>query len=54
VGNALRDSKLFKTPCIVCGSLKSEAHHEDYSKPLEVIWLCRRHHMERHRRYEAT
>lgn len=21
-----------------------QAHHEDYSKPLEVQWLCRRHH----------
>jgi len=54
VGNALRSKKLQKTPCVVCGNLKSEAHHEDYSKPLEVIWLCRMHHMERHRRYEAT
>jgi len=25
-------------------------HHEDYSKPFEVIWLCRFHHKERHRK----
>jgi hypothetical protein len=25
------------------------AHHEDYDKPLDVIWLCRTHHKLRHR-----
>jgi len=51
VNRALRSKKLIKTPCVVCGNLRSEAHHEDYSKPLEVIWLCRTHHAERHRKY---
>lgn len=48
VNNAVRDGRLVKQPCQVCGGLKVEGHHEDYSKPLEVVWLCRRHHMERH------
>lgn len=43
-GNAVRDGKLVRKPCEICGKEKSEAHHEDYSKPLEVIWLCKQHH----------
>lgn len=33
--------------CVVCGD-KAEAHHEDYTKPLDVVWLCRKHHKQRH------
>lgn len=44
VGNAIRDGKLIKQPCQVCRSEDVEGHHEDYSKPLEVEWLCSRHH----------
>ena len=45
VSNALRGGKLKKTPCMVCAEEKVNAHHEDYDKPLEVLWLCRKHHM---------
>lgn len=48
IGNWLRDTGAQRPPCEVCGDPKSDAHHEDYSKPLEVIWLCRKHHAERH------
>lgn len=45
VGNAIRDGKLKKKPCEICGTTKYlVAHHEDYSKPLDVIWLCSAHH----------
>lgn len=37
--------KVLKQPCEVCGGLNVEAHHEDYSKPLEVRWLCRGKHL---------
>jgi hypothetical protein len=46
VGNAIRDGRLIRKPCEVCGLEKSEAHHADYSKPLEVRWLCLIHHRE--------
>lgn len=35
-------------PCQVCG-LPGVAHHEDYSQPLAVTWLCPRHHAELHK-----
>jgi hypothetical protein len=48
VGNAVRDGKLVRGTCerLHEGTCKGriEAHHEDYSKPLEVRWLCSRHH----------
>ena len=48
VNNALRDGRLTKQPCVICGSDKSEAHHYDYSKPLDIFWLCRKHHLQLH------
>lgn len=51
---AVNNGSLNKTPCIKCGNEKSEAHHEDYMKPLEVIWLCRKHHAEHHKLKEIT
>jgi hypothetical protein len=49
VGNALRDGKIFKQPCFVCGDPKTEGHHPDYDRPLEVVWLCMKHHKEAHK-----
>ena len=46
LGNAVRDRRIIKEPCCVCGNNISTAHHEDYSKPLEVVWVCLKHHKE--------
>lgn len=49
VNNAIRDKRMFKLPCQECGSeVGVHGHHEDYSKPLSVIWLCPVHHKQRH------
>lgn len=45
---AIRNGTLVRQPCEKCGDEKVEAHHDDYSKPLEVRWLCRKHHLEHH------
>lgn len=49
LGNAVRDGKVKRQSCERCGSLRTQGHHEDYSRPLEVMWLCPKHHGERHR-----
>lgn len=50
VNYAKRMGYLKKQPCEVCGeTYRVNAHHDDYSKPLEVRWLCYRHHHEHHK-----
>lgn len=44
---ALRNGQLRQLPCLVCGE-KSEGHHPDYSRPLDVVWLCPAHHKQAH------
>ena len=39
---------LVPQPCEVCGATRTEAHHEDYGRPLDVRWLCRPHHRALH------
>jgi hypothetical protein len=47
VNNAIRDGKLTRLPCFVCGE-KAVAHHPDYDAPLDVVWLCVPHHRQAH------
>ena len=44
VYRALQSGILKKGKCLVCASPDTEAHHDDYEKPLEVKWFCRKHH----------
>lgn len=45
----LSRGRLKRSPCVICGDPQAEMHHPDYSKPLDIRWLCRRHHRELHR-----
>lgn len=46
----IKRGKIIKQPCKICGDLNVQAHHNDYSKPLEVQWLCPTHHIEEHKK----
>lgn len=50
VRSALRNGTLQRPDaCSSCGvPCKPDAHHEDYSKPLDVTWLCRGCHRRGH------
>jgi len=49
VARAIRNGSLVRVPCVRCGEQKSLAHHEDYEKPLDVMWLCQPCHKQRHK-----
>ncbi len=51
--NALKSGKLVRQPCEVCEEPKTEMHHDNYSMPLEVRWLCHLHHRELEGRLKA-
>ena len=50
VHQAIKKKKLTKNKCKVCGNPNSQAHHEDYTKPLDIIWLCSKHHYRKNRK----
>ncbi|HTL13090.1 MAG TPA: hypothetical protein VL588_11405 [Bdellovibrionota bacterium] len=49
VSNAIQSGKLTRQPCEQCGAERTHAHHDDYSEPLSVRWLCKPHHDAHHR-----
>lgn len=52
LNNALRDGRAQRSLCEKCGA-KAQAHHEDYTKALDVVWLCPKHHKARHHELDA-
>lgn len=54
--NAVKSGKIKREKCKFCKNEKTHGHHYDYSKPMDVIWLCRSchakfHYIERLSRY---
>ena len=47
VQRAIARGDIIVQPCTICGA-KAEAHHDDYTKPLDVRWLCPLHHNQHH------
>lgn len=45
--------KIERGPCAICGSDNAQAHHHDYRKPFDVVWLCVTHHAAIHRNANA-
>lgn len=40
VAYAVQTGQIKRMPCESCGSMRVQAHHYDYSKPLDIKWLC--------------
>lgn len=47
VKDAIKSGKLIRKKCEFCNEI-GQGHHEDYSRPLEVMWLCGKHHRIQH------
>lgn len=47
---AKKKGLVIQKPCEICGDENSQAHHYDYNKPLDVMWLCPKYHGEWHRK----
>lgn len=54
VSNAVRDGRISKQLCFICGSVDAEAHHADYDRPLDVTWLCDKHHKLLHKEHRES
>lgn len=40
----IRRGLIVRQPCEVCQGQKAQAHHDDYSKPFNIRWLCQTRH----------
>jgi ribosomal protein S27AE len=45
---AIRTGRLVRQDCCRCGASRAHAHHHDYAKPLDVMWLCSQCHRREH------
>ena len=51
---AVKSGELIPQPCAKCGTTENvQRHHANYDKPKEIVWLCKKHHMELHGIFEG-
>ena len=50
ISQMIKKGKIKRGECSICGKNKAEAHHPDYSKPRDIVWLCKLHHTKEHLR----
>lgn len=48
LASAIKRGLIERQPCEECGAEPSDGHHHDYNRPMDVRWLCRRHHRALH------
>ncbi len=49
IKRAIRSGTVIRmSSCSNCDNKNPEAHHDDYTKPFDVRWLCKRCHMQLH------
>jgi len=46
---AIKKRRIKRGNCEVCNKKQAQGHHDDYTKPLDVRWLCHLHHAEYHK-----
>lgn len=54
ISRLIGSGKLIKQPCAICGEPRTEAHHSNYQKVYDIIWLCRNHHLKQHNLLSKT
>lgn len=54
LNRAVAAGHIVPMPCFECQASKSQAHHEDYTKPLDVKWLCAKCHRSEHAKAEGS
>lgn len=45
---AIKTGKILKQKCEICGEEEVQSHHDDYTDPFNVRWLCIKHHTQHH------
>ena len=45
VSTEIEAGRLIRQACALCFAPKADAHHHDYTRPLDIAWLCRRCHL---------